>query len=306
MKKYAFLMIALMGALLAGCEPIENDLDNGRGEQVEPGKLLLTVKATKDMDTKALSLDGTTLNAYWTVDDKVKVFLDGTCIGTLDVTPAAGEKPTEATLQGTLTQTTGLVEGAVLYLLIPRETWNYTNQDGGEPSASSTLSTMFDYSMAKLTITSVSGININTNTTARFVNQQSVYKFGFKIKDTETAVRVSQFTIISSNNKIANSVAYDGSGKQWKSTFGSLTVSSSSTTNPRYVALRYGDYTDNTTAREADNFSFNVIDNNNKVYVGGKAIAADKLVYGKFLNATGIEVSQVKFAPSTTETNSVW
>ena len=83
-------------------------------------------------------------------------------------------------------------------------------------------------------------------------------------------------------------------------------TASNSTINPLYVALRYGDYTDNTTAREDDNFSFDVFDNNDALYLGGKAVPADKLVYGKYLNTT-IQVSQVKLNPNeATPATSVW
>lgn len=310
--KARHLFIPVLLFFLAACEPM--DLDNEYQKTLVEAKTAtdsvytLTVEAFKNVDTKALDLvnGDQTLNTYWKNGEKVQVFINGNGYGLLDVICGDG-KPKNATLSGTITYN-GLKVGDVLTLLIPSRNdakWDYTGQNGVLTEAAGSIEKMFDYATAILTIESIEGTKVTTTGPATFRNEQSIYRFAFTNATTSSAVNVKKFTIYSSNNKIANSLSFNGT--QWGSTFGSLTVTaSSSTTNPLYVALRYGDYTDNTTAREADNFSFDVIDNDAALYLGGKAVPADALVYGKYLSTT-IEVSQVKLNPNeATPATSVW
>ena len=81
MKKF-FALILLIFAIVA-CTGIEqvDPIDEPDG----PKTYTMTVKAAKDVDTKALalSLDGTKLNALWAENDAVKVYKGTTDIGTL-------------------------------------------------------------------------------------------------------------------------------------------------------------------------------------------------------------------------------
>ena len=309
--KARHLFIPVLLFFLAACEPM--DLDNEYQKTLVEAKTAtdsvytLTVEAFKNVDTKALELlNDTKLNTYWKNTEKVQVFLNGTGIGLLNVT-CTGDRPTKATLSGPIQYELGFKVGDVLTLLIPSRNdakWDYTGQNGVLTGAGSIEDT-FDFATATLTIESIVGTKVTTTGPATFRNEQSIYRFAFTNATTSSAVNVKKFTIYSSNNKISNSLSFNST--QWGSTFGSLTVTASnSTTNPLYVALRYGDYTDNTTAREADNFSFDVFDNNDALYLGGKTVPADKLVYGKYLNTT-IQVSQVKLNPNeATPATSVW
>ena len=312
--KARHLFIPVLLFFLAACEPM--DLDNEYQKTLVEAKnsadsvYTLTVQAFKNVDTKALDLvnGDQTLNTYWKNGEKVQVFINGNGYGLLDVICGDG-KPKTATLSGTITYN-GLKVGDVLTLLIPSRNdakWDYTGQNGVLTEVAGSIEKMFDYATAILTIESIEGTKVTTTGPATFRNEQSIYRFAFTNATTPSAVNVKKFTIYSSNNKISNSLSFNGTNKQWESMFGSLTVTASSSTNkPLYVALRYGDYTDNTTARVDDNFSFDVFDNNDALYLGGKAVPADKLVYGKYLNTT-INVSQVVLNPNqTTPATSVW
>ena len=308
--KHLFIPVLLL--ILAACEPVELENEYQRtlveGKNSADSVYTLTVQAFKNVDTKALELLGNTLNTYWKDTEKVRVFCNGVNLGLLDVI-CTGDRPTKATLSGTITYN-GLKVGDVLTLLIPSRNdakWDYTGQNGVLTEAAGSIEKMFDYATAILTIESIEGTKVTTTAPATFRNEQSIYRFAFTNATTSSVVNVKKFTIYSSNNKISNSLSFNGTNKQWESMFGSLTVTASSSTDkPLYVALRYGDYTDNTTAREADNFSFDVIDNDAARYLGGKAVPADKLVYGKYLNTT-IQVSQVKLNPNeATPATSVW
>lgn len=308
--KHLFIPVLLL--ILAACEPVELENEYQRtlveGKNSADSVYTLTVQAFKNVDTKALDLLGNTLNTYWKDTEKVRVFCNGVNLGLLDVI-CTGDRPTKATLSGTINYN-GLKVGDVLTLLIPSRNdakWDYTGQNGVLTEVAGSIEKMFDYATAILTIESIEGTKVTTTGPATFRNEQSIYRFAFTNATTSSAVNVKKFTIYSSNNKISNSLSFNGTNKQWESMFGSLTVTASSSTDkPLYVALRYGDYTDNTTARVDDNFSFDVFDNNDALYLGGKAVPADKLVYGKYLNTT-INVSQVVLNPNqTTPATSVW
>lgn len=312
--KARHLFIPVLLLILAACEPVELENEYQRtlveGKNSADSVYTLTVQAFKNVDTKALDLvnGDQTLNTYWKNGEKVQVFINGNGYGLLDVICGDG-KPKTATLSGTITYN-GLKVGDVLTLLIPSRNdakWDYTGQNGVLTEVAGSIEKMFDYATAILTIESIEGTKVTTTGPATFRNEQSIYRFAFTNATTSSAVNVKKFTIYSSNNKISNSLSFNGTNKQWESMFGSLTVTASSSTDkPLYVALRYGDYTDNTTARVDDNFSFDVFDNNDALYLGGKAVPADKLVYGKYLNTT-IQVSQVKLNPNeATPATSVW
>ena len=75
-----------------------------------------TVDAVKDDATKALSLDGNTLNAYWKSTENVLVYnTAGELIGTLNVAPEAGERPSSVPEggQGSPEQRSACASGSV-------------------------------------------------------------------------------------------------------------------------------------------------------------------------------------------------
>ena len=92
--------LLMVGATVTSCSS-DNEMDSPKASAVKT--YTMTVQATKGGDgTRALNLDGNTLNATWTAGDVVEVWTeDGTTTnyGTLTAT-AAGSS---TTLTGTLT-----------------------------------------------------------------------------------------------------------------------------------------------------------------------------------------------------------
>ena len=288
MKKYAFVILAL--ATMAACQKAE-EFVNVEPEVIPPaGAYTLTVKASKTVDSKALSLDGSALNAHWEDGETVAVYQEGNYLGQLEAT-ADGTDATKATLSGTLT-VTGVTQGAELMLLFPRADWNYTGQDG----TIATIGSTYDYASATVTVASVDDVNNTITTTdgADFVNQQSVYRFGFKVSGTPLSVK--GFTLSSDHNKLVTSRSYSSG---WVSTYGDLTVTpASATSDLLYVSLR----NENGNTTEADQFSFYAIGEDDALYVGYKEIPGDKLGDGKFISAKSIAVTKPSLAQSGTAT----
>ena len=285
--KARYLILPLV--FLAACQQIETPAPSQKPSGSETA-WTLTVPATKDAaTTKALDLvnDGNTLNAYWKNTETVKVYKEGTLIGNLAVAPASGEKPLTATLSGTFDNVSGLAVGNSLTLIIPRESWNYTGQVGTLAS----IETNYDYAIASVTIATVDEVNrtITTNN-ANFANQQSIYRFGFKVG--EDYVTPSDFTISTQNGKLVSVRTLSGS--EWTSTLGSVNVVP--TSNPSdffyYVALR-----NESTA--ADKYYFQLhVSNSGALYTATKDIPDNVLNDpGKFISAKSISITQPSFAP---------
>ena len=294
-----YMIAALLGVALTGCQKVQEE--NSPAAQPGDGNTWkLTVVASKDVNTKALSLDGNTLNATWSVGEKVNVFFQGTHIGTLEVqdTSTPGDK---ATLSGNVTKVNGLAAESYLSLLFPGRDdhlWTYEGQDGSAPSAG-VLGANFDYAVSTLTVNSIDEDadpkSITATGTATFTNQQSIYRFGFKVGGEVEAIAVKSFMVSASQNLLRRSFSYSGSG--WNPTSGPIAVETNSSApadHLYYVAL----CNENTSADET--YTFTVVGSDNALYEGTKDVLAEKLGHGKFFNGN-ISISQKSFAPASGE-----
>ena len=207
--KARFLIIAILA--MAACQRVE--LDDPTAPEVitsdADSVCTLTLRASmNESQTKALDLvnDGTRINAYWRNTEKVKVYKGGTFLGTLNVVPDAGERPTQATLSGSIT-ITDLAAGDELTLRIPRENWDYTRQTGTLES----ISNAYSYATASVTIDSVDNTKhtVITTNTAHFQNQQSIYRFEFKRKG-NVQIQTRALTVMAANGKLVQRVSYEG------------------------------------------------------------------------------------------------
>lgn len=294
MKTKGWIILAL--AAVTACQKAEEDFVAEKPKALE-GPYTLTLEATKGEDTKALRLinSGSTLTALWVDGETVAVYQGGTYLGQLAAT-ADDTDNTKATLSGTLESIAGVANNAVLTLLFPRKDWDYTGQVGDAPNVYQNIDRLYDYATANVTVASVDTGNktITTTSSAAFENQQSIYRFGFKVND--TALKVKEFTVSSDHNKLVTSRSYSGG---WSSTYGNLTVRPSSAINKLlYLSLR----NENANTSEPDKFSFYVIGNNNALYLGEKDIPGDKLGNGKFISAQNIAVTKSNLAQSGTAT----
>ena len=135
----------------------------------------MTVDAQKGSNgTRALSLDGSTLNSTWTKDDAVEVYKGEDHIGTL----TAQSTGANTSLKGTLTGKLNVDDELTLKYLSP----NYNSQDGTLTGKAKSIDKVCDYSTATVTVSGIAGGNIST-TNANFVNQQAVIKFTLKNAD---------------------------------------------------------------------------------------------------------------------------
>ena len=293
----ALLCSGLM--VLAGCQKEDSDVpETTPEEKAELTTYKVTISATKGVDTKALSLDGTTLNAYWKATDKVKVYKAGTYIGELSVVPEDGEKPPIATLSGDLTAD-GLAANDALTLLIPRGTWDYSGQTGVLTDATGSIESTYDYGLASVNIAAVAG-NAVTTSGARFENQQSIYRFGFKLSG--TALSVKQFSVIAASNLLVRQRTWNGS--DWASTPGSITVISPAATSELLWASLRNEKAGTSTE---DTYSFTVIGSDNAAYLGEKAIPATVLdKQGRFISAKSVSVSKVVISKSSQTLAEAW
>ncbi|MBO4633967.1 MAG: hypothetical protein J5669_01195 [Bacteroidales bacterium] len=293
--KARYLIMALVPFLaLAACQKEEA----GPLESLEPGLdaadsvWTLTVQATKSTGTKALWLDNSgtpdVLRAYWKNTDAVQVFHNGSFVGSLGVTPGAGEKPVTATLNGTIS-VPGLTVGDELLLMLPRQIWDYTGQVGTLASIEST----YDYATATVEVSNIVGSTVTTTKQATFQNRQSVYRFSFT---TGEALSIKDLTLSAANGSLVQSRAYEAGA--WGSVLGNLTVTpASATAAPLFVSIL-----NQSTA--ADTYSFILTGSDDALYLAHKDIPNTVLdTPGKFISAQNIPATQPDFTPSgTTDT----
>lgn len=265
MKKF-MKSIQMMAALLlavAATTACSND-DNAIDETTPattgaPKTYTLTVTASKggEATTRALSIDGKTMNATWAAGDVIKVlkkdkrstpaiFRD---LGTLSATTVSADGLT-ATFTGSfadanVTAAGGLSEGDKLVLAFPGNrltslsglTFNYNGQDG----ALTKIATDYDYCMTStkesemVTVASVDGGVVTTTGTASFTNQQAIVRFTLMDADGDPIYPTSLDITVNGLENTYNPLAEYGMSPGGAQT---LTLTSSGTTNVVYAAVR--------------------------------------------------------------------
>lgn len=290
-----YIIAALLGMVLAGCQKAEEFVPSEKtGEETIDTEMWTMIVTTPT--TKALELDGSSLNSYWKVGEKAAVFFGGTKIGTISVSSAV--KDGAATLSGSVSKPVGLAASSSLMALFPGrddDKWSYEGQDGSVPSEAGTMATLFDYSTATLTVTDINDgtHTITVSIASAFAQQQSIYRFGFKVGGAGDPIEVKSFTFSSNQNKLVRERTYGAS--DWESNYGPLTVTSVAAPagNLYYASVR----NENTT--NEDTYSFSVIGSNDALYTGTKVIPVGKLGNGKFLGPA-VTINQKVMAPAAT------
>jgi len=169
----AIAAVTIMAAFSCGkeIEPVEVQPEGST--QVEQPSTVFTysvsIDASKGADSKALTLEGNTLNATWAIGEAVTVYNE-TKGEALTGTLTAQSAGPSTTLQGELSGSKGINVGDELTLkfLSP----NYSSQDG----TLEYIAANCDYATASVSVTSVNGSDIRTGT-ASFVNQQAIVHF---------------------------------------------------------------------------------------------------------------------------------
>jgi len=268
MKKF-MKSIQMMAALLlavAVTTACTND-DNATAEKAPvtadaPKAYTLTVAATMggEATTRALSIDGTTLNATWAADDAIRVMkrremsgnVDFALLGTLTATTVSADGLT-ATFTGSLdedkvTTAGGLAAGDKLLLGYPGTNlgsstsafvFNYNGQDG----TLGKIATNHDYCMTTtsksqmVTVSSVDGSEVTTSGTATFANQQAIVRFNLYESDGKTPIKPTSLDITAVG--LVQSVALPESGGIAPApSEQTLTLTPGGSTNVIYAALR--------------------------------------------------------------------
>ena len=302
MKTKRFILPGLLMILLVACQPVELEIPDSTltpvsGRQSADSVWTLTIQADKGIDTKALDLTNgdNTLNTYWKENETVYVYMGGTSLGTLTVKPATGEKPTTATLTGTIT-TSSLHQNDELTLYTPRIIWNYDSQNGALIGTGSIEDT-HAYASATVSVKSIDNDNHTISTSgARFTNEQSIYRFQFLLNNSALIVKDLTICDAAANNTLVQKREM-GSDGTWTSTPGPILVQpTDATSGPLYVALR----NENTVK---DTYSFVITGPSEALYLAKKDIPASVLDKpGKFISATTIEAKQPDFTAAASGT----
>ena len=190
MKQYLYTIrigvILLITTIFTACSNEDTATDN----PFVANTYSLTINASKgEDDTRALSLDGTKLNATWTVDEAVTVY-NNTKSAELSGTLKAKKAGSSTTLSGSLS---GSIEVDDVLTLKFCSDNNYHSQGG----TLDYIASHCDYATATVTVAAISGGNISIKeSAASFKNQQAIVKFTLKDKaDGTTALNATSLVV---------------------------------------------------------------------------------------------------------------
>lgn len=204
LSNYAWAALAITAATFSACssdselidiaEPINKYTVSGQ----ESGQYTMTVKVTKSQDgasTRALSLEGKTLNATWKEGETVEVYSlsddEKTVFNHLGQLTAAASDNGATTLTGAVYAPSDTKKVKLFY---PGFSRDYMRQDG----TLETLATSYDYAEASIT----SGLSVDTenytiscNGTVNFESQQAIVKFTLLNKESNTPINANSLTV---------------------------------------------------------------------------------------------------------------
>ena len=251
------VMAATLIAGMTACSKENNSIDEPSTTDT-PKTYTMTVEATKgDAVTRALTLEGKTLNATWTAGDKVTVLKLVTDLYTHQTYwQVFGQLTAEDVRDGGLTcSLTGEFEAGTiavndyLRLVFPAKdltpgsgiySMTYTPQDG----KLATIANSFDYCSTSgqkskaVTVTTVDGTNV-TASDASFTNNQAIVCFTLKDADGDPIYPTS-LTISAKDAYGADQIVTGEqiTGINTSEGNGALTLSLDGTTNVVYAAVR--------------------------------------------------------------------
>ena len=235
-KTLAALLMA--GAALAACSGDDNIVEE---QPANPAQhtYTMTIEATKGGDaatTRALALDGKTLNATWQTTDEVAVY-NYTQKAALEGHLSPQSAGASATLTGSLTGS--VTKGDDVYLRWPSVNADYTGQDG----TLETIAQRYDYTTGIAKVTSFDGTTIGAEDSSHggsvlFTNSQAIVKFTLIDKATGSPINATQLTIDakdSQGSSLIQSLTYPNTY-----TFGPITINRTSPANNFvYAALPF-------------------------------------------------------------------
>lgn len=199
----------------------------------------MTIEATKGGDaatTRALALDGKTLNATWQTSDEVAVY-NYTQKAALEGYLSPQSDGASATLTGSLTGSVAVDD--IIYLRWPSVNADYTGQDG----TLETIAQRYDYTTGIAKVTGVDGTTIGAEDSSHggpvlFTNSQAIVKFTLTDKANDAPIRATQLTIdakVGEESRLIQSITYPDAYS-----LGPITINRTSPTdNVVYAALPF-------------------------------------------------------------------
>ncbi len=236
-KSLAALLMA--GAALAACSGDDNIVEELPATPTQH-TYTMTIEATKGGDaatTRALALNGKTLNATWQTTDEVAVY-NHTKEAVLEGHLSPQSNGASATLTGSLTGS--VAKDDVVYLYWPSVNADYTGQDG----TLETIAQRYDYTTGVAKVTSVNSTAIVAEDSSPsggpvlFTNNQAIVKFTLIGKTFATPINATQLTIdakVNGESRLIQSITYPST-----QTLGPITINRTTPTdNVIYAALPF-------------------------------------------------------------------
>ena len=264
MRKNSIAIISL--AFLASCFMVSCSTEAFDTNQ--PVKGAKIVIPAQKMSTKAVNAAG---KATFKTSEVVYI-CKGTTIDAGELQPA--NNGPSADITGTLQESYSVDdEITVLYNTDNSGVVDYSGQDGS-------IESVKDAGCANVKIVSYSG-SVLTTTQANIANLQSIFKFSFT-NNSSSISGIRSVQISSKDGKLFSS--YDVLTPK-NSTYGNVTVSSTTDLTDVYAALRFD-------GNDGDVISFEVVDNAGNVYQGSKNAPSGGFVNGNFYTAS-VDVNPV-------------
>ena len=193
---YTLAALLMAGAAFTACSS-SDDIIEQPAKPTEPQVYTLVIKASKgdNASTRALSLSGSTLNAYWSGTEKIDVLQDGVKIGTAT---AAASSNGNTTITAKLTSAPVTTKDLNFYL--GGSTIDFTGQVGLLTGTNS-ISEKFDYANDRLADNSytVNGNNVTpkeyTDPLVFGATEQAIIKFTLQDKANNAAISPSALSV---------------------------------------------------------------------------------------------------------------
>lgn len=193
---YTLAALLMAGVAFTACSSSE-DIIEQPAKPTEPQVYTLVIKASKgdNASTRALSLSGSTLNAYWSGTEKIDVLQDGVKIGTAT---AAASSNGNTTITAKLTSAPVTTKDLNFYL--GGSTIDFTGQVG-LLTGNNSISEKFDYANDRLANNSytVNGNNVTpneyTDPLTFGATEQAIIKFTLQDKANNAAISPSALSV---------------------------------------------------------------------------------------------------------------
>ena len=194
-KNFCLAALLIASATFTACSGDDNIVEE---QPANPAQhtYTMTIEATKGGDaatTRALALDGKTLNATWETSNEVKAY-NYTQSSAFTGSLKPQSNGASATLTGSLTG--NVKEGDVVHLRWPSVNADYTGQDG----TLATIAQRYDYTTGIAQVKAISGAAIVAEDypnggPVTFINRQAIVKFTLIDKANDAPINATQLTI---------------------------------------------------------------------------------------------------------------